>query len=88
MYARVGKRAEAQAILRESLAQAPKPGLAYSLAEIYAGLGERDQAFAWLEKAYQERNFLMLFLKVNPRVDNLRADPRFVDLLRRIGLQP
>jgi len=87
MYARAGRRAEAQTILRESLEQAKRePKFAYLIAEIYAGLGERDQAFAWLEKAYQGRDFLMPFLKVNPRVDSLRADPRFADLLRRVGL--
>src|SRR6266496_6629682 len=53
---------------------------------VYIGLGNKDQAFAWLEKAYQERSNPIAFFKVSPTVDPLRADPRFVDLLRRTGL--
>lgn len=58
-----------------------------SIAQIYTALGEKDEAFAWLEKAYEERAFQMQYLKVEPRWDSLRADPRFADLLRRVGLQ-
>ena len=57
-----------------------------SLAIAYAGLGERDQAFAWLEKGYEERAFQMQWLNVEPRWDSLRSDPRFKDLVRHIGL--
>lgn len=53
---------------------------------VYVGLGDKDRAFAWLEKAYQERANLMAYLKVSPMVDSLRSDPRFDDLLRRTGL--
>jgi TolB-like protein/Flp pilus assembly protein TadD len=56
------------------------------IALIYAGLGDKDQAFAWLEKAYEERAFNLAWLNVDPRWDNLRPDPRFTDLLKRIGL--
>jgi hypothetical protein len=59
---------------------------AFSFAVIYLGLGEKDQAFAWLEKAYEDRSSLILFLKGDPIWDPLRSDPRFADLLRRIGL--
>ncbi len=58
------------------------------MAEIFAQLGEKDQAFAWLERAYEERSFMMLYLKVAPNLDPLRSDPRFADLLRRVGLTP
>jgi len=58
------------------------------IALIYAGLGEKDQAFAWLEKGYEERSFQMQWLTVEPRWDSLRSDPRFADLLRRMGLKP
>jgi hypothetical protein len=51
------------------------------------GLGENEQAFAWLERAYKEHSSIMLFLKVHPYFDPIRADPRFVDLLRRTGLE-
>jgi TolB-like protein/tetratricopeptide (TPR) repeat protein len=55
-------------------------------AGIYAGLGERDQAFAWLNKAYDERNDRLIYLAVDPIVDPLRGDPRFGELMKRLGL--
>ena len=55
-------------------------------AGLYAVLGNTDQAFAWLEKAYQERSAKLLDLKVDPDFDSLRGDPRFGDLVRRVGL--
>jgi len=57
-----------------------------AMVHVYIGLGDKDRAFAWLEKAYQERSNLMAFLKVEPIADPLRSDPRFDDLLRRMGL--
>jgi hypothetical protein len=57
-----------------------------ALANVYIGLGDKDQVFFWLEKAYQERSNYMAWLKVFPLHDPLRSDPRFDDLLRRIGL--
>ena len=53
---------------------------------VYTSLGDKDRAFAWLEKAYQERSNFMAYLKVRPLADPLRSDPRFDDLLRRMGL--
>ncbi|HEY9286063.1 MAG TPA: tetratricopeptide repeat protein, partial [Pyrinomonadaceae bacterium] len=58
------------------------------IALYYARLGERDEAFAWLEKAMQERSILFNYLAADARFDNLRADPRFPELLARVGLQP
>jgi len=58
----------------------------YLTALIYAGLGEKDLAFEWLEKAYEERSDLLVYLKVEPRLDSLRSDPHFSDLLHRMGL--
>jgi serine/threonine-protein kinase len=55
-------------------------------AHLYARLGDRDQTFSWLEKAYAEREFRMFILKADPVFDYLHSDPRFADLLRRIGL--
>ena len=57
----------------------------YGIAIIHAGLGEKDQAFEWLEKAYEVRDLGMVFLKVDPTLDPLRSDPRFQDLLRRMN---
>ena len=58
------------------------------IGQYYARLGEREQAFQWLEKAYQERDGLMIWLRVDPRWDGLRSDPRFADIVRRVGLEP
>jgi DNA-binding winged helix-turn-helix (wHTH) protein/TolB-like protein/Tfp pilus assembly protein PilF len=71
-------------------AEESKQGLSigFEMAEIFAQLGEKDQAFAWLERAYEQRSFMMLYLKVAPNLDPLRSDPRFADLLRRVGHTP
>jgi hypothetical protein len=53
---------------------------------VYIGLGDKEQAFVWLEKAFQERSNYVAFLKVFPLLDPIRSDPRFNDLVRRIGL--
>jgi tetratricopeptide (TPR) repeat protein len=55
------------------------------IALIYAALGDKDPAFAWLEKGYQTHAWWMVFLKIDARFDKLRSDPRFADLLRRVG---
>lgn len=59
----------------------------YEVGLIHAALGETDVAFAWLEKAYQERSGWLAYMNVEPRLDCLRQDRRFSDLLQRIGLQ-
>lgn len=58
------------------------------VARIYMGLGERDLAFRWLERAYDEHAVHLVLLKVDPALDPLRDDPRFADLLRRVGFPP
>ena len=86
-YAAAGRRGKAEKVLadlNELFRQ--RQASPYYIAIIYAGLGEKEQAFGWLEKAYQERSRPLGGLKVNPVWDNLRSDPRFADLLRRIGL--
>ena len=55
-------------------------------AVVYVGLGEKDKAFEWLEKSYEERR--AVDLKADPAFDPLRSDPRWIDLLRRMNLQP
>jgi hypothetical protein len=52
----------------------------------YIGMGNKDQAFAWLEKAYSQHSYALITLKVEPGYDSLRSDPRFQDLMRRVGL--
>jgi serine/threonine protein kinase/tetratricopeptide (TPR) repeat protein len=84
--ARSGKHSEARALLEEALNSAREQYVSgYTIALVYNGLGEHDQAIAWLEKGYQNREPRMTFLKVEPKWNNLRADPRFQDLLRRVG---
>lgn len=61
---------------------------AFDMAEIYAQLDEKDQAFASLERAYEERSVMMMYLKVLPNLDPLRTDPRYADLLQRVGHTP
>jgi TolB-like protein/DNA-binding winged helix-turn-helix (wHTH) protein/tetratricopeptide (TPR) repeat protein len=86
-YAIAGRRKEARMLLRQLNEQAKHTYVpAFHIAIIHAGLGQKDQALAWLEKGYQERSAGMVWLKVDPRLDVLRSDPRFQDLLRRVGL--
>ncbi len=60
-------------------------GLAYVIALLSPTIGETEEAMTWLERAYEERDPLLLQAKTDPRLDPLRSDPRFDDLLRRIG---
>jgi len=66
----------------------PLVATAWSMAMLYTGLGLYDDAFASLEKAFVERFFLMPMLKVDPIFVALRGDPRYANLVRRIGLTP
>jgi len=86
-FAAIGKRAEAQKTLKELLQQSKVSYVSpYMIAAIYSGLGQRDQAFESLERAYQEKSpDLAYFLRADLRIDPLRADPRFLDLLRRMN---
>jgi eukaryotic-like serine/threonine-protein kinase len=86
-YAVAGKRPEALGILHELLGMAAKQYVSpYSIALVYAGLEDKDQAFLWLNKAYAERSVRLINIAVHPRFANLRGDPRFADLVQRIGL--
>lgn len=89
VHAQAGARAEAERLLARLLAEAarPSPRVApQDLSYVYAALGDRDEAFAWLDKAFEHRSSRILWLKVDPRVDSLRSDPRFAALIRRLGL--
>jgi serine/threonine protein kinase/tetratricopeptide (TPR) repeat protein len=88
-YAFVGERDEARKMLEKLERQAKRTYVSPTgIGLIYAVLGERQQAFAWLERAYEQRDYSLLELKVDPIFDPLRSDPRFQDLLRRVGLPP
>ncbi len=87
VYALSGKKGEARQVIEELKSAASQRYVPpYGIAVIYLGLGEIDAAFEWLEKAYREKCFLT-FLKVDPIFDGVRADPRFVSILRRLGLE-
>ena len=82
-----GKREQARRTLEELLELSREHHVdPYHFGIIYAGLGEAGKAFEWFEKAYRARSEELLFLKVEPRLDPIRADPRFKSLVRRIGL--
>ncbi len=86
-YAVAGKRDEAQKILDElKVASKQRYVSPFNFALIYIGLGDKDQAFEWLNKTFEENPYRIAFIKVQPRFDSLRSDPRFTDLLRRMKL--
>jgi len=88
-YALAGRRGEALTVLAQLKLLAKQRYVdATALALVYTGLGNKDQAFAWLEMGYQERSVMMTALKSDARFDGLRSDPRFQDLLRRVGFPP
>jgi len=88
-HARLGQRKEALQMI-EQLKAASKQSFvpALFIALVYAGLEDKDQAFTWLEKAHEERFNRLAYLKVEALWDPLRSDPRFPDLLRRVGIPP
>ena len=83
-YARWGKRSRALKMLDEmegSSCTSP-----HSIAEVHAALGQRDQAFEWLNKAFDLHDMQLVSMTTNPTLDGLRSDPRFAKLVRRVGL--
>ena len=60
--------------------------LSYQIAAIYAALEDKNKAFEWLEVAYQQKHDFLLDIKVDQKLDNLRSDPRFTQLLKKVGL--
>jgi TolB-like protein/Tfp pilus assembly protein PilF len=89
LAAQQGKRAEARGLVEHWIQECirmQRPGKSCYAAQIYAGIGEKDLAFQWLDKAYAERNPLLAYAKVMPYYDSLRPDPRFGTLIKRLGL--
>jgi tetratricopeptide (TPR) repeat protein len=86
-YAEDGRRPDALRLLAE-LKERKKKGYVPSAAFVntYLGLDDNEQAFVWLEQAYKEQSNILQFLKVHPYFDPIRNDPRFVDLMHRVGL--
>ncbi|MDX6695820.1 MAG: eukaryotic-like serine/threonine-protein kinase [Blastocatellia bacterium] len=89
VYAATGKRAEALGVVNELLALRKRQFIqAYEIAQIYAMLGEQEQALEWIAKAGEEHSFGVAFAAVDPDLEKLRDNPQFQDLLKRLGLRP
>ncbi|MBZ5513914.1 MAG: tetratricopeptide repeat protein, partial [Acidobacteriia bacterium] len=87
-YARAGNKAEAQKLLQKLIELSKQNLGTWEVALVYAGLGEKDRAFEWLERAYRIHDSGMCWLKVDQPLDPLRSDPRFQALLRRMNFPP
>ena len=86
-YALSGRRAEAVKLVKELEGLSERRYVSpFNIAKIYAGLGDKERMFEWLHKGYEDRSDHMLGLGVDPCFDGVRADPRFAELLRRLGL--
>jgi tetratricopeptide (TPR) repeat protein len=87
-YAASGKRSEALKIIEQlqELINRQSYVSPYSIALIHAALEDANEAFKWLDQAYRERDESFIHLKVDPRLDHLRSDPRFTERLRLINL--
>ena len=87
-YAAAGRKAEAGALLKESIEQSKRSHAgAFCIAFAFDALGDKEQTFTWLEESYKEHEAVLVFLNEWPfRNDAWRADPRFQDLVRRIGI--
>jgi tetratricopeptide (TPR) repeat protein len=87
IYSFAGKMKEAKKTLDQMLEQSKKIYISpWMIAAVYAGLGEKDKAFDWIERAFEERDHWLIYIKVSTIVDNLRSDPRFHKSLERMGL--
>ncbi len=87
VYARAGRTAVAKRIIQKLKKNVLKDGVGrYEIALVYAGLGEKNQAFKWLDAAYRAHDVGLVYLKVDPCLNPLRSDPRFTVLLQREGL--
>ncbi|HEX6125119.1 MAG TPA: winged helix-turn-helix domain-containing protein, partial [Pyrinomonadaceae bacterium] len=85
-YALAGRKDEARRILKELKQRADRQFISpCALAIVHSGLNEKDEAFEFLERAYSSRDFMLTLLKIEPTFDRLRDDPRYSDLMRRVG---
>ena len=87
VYGIAGKHADARRVLGELKEISKRRHVSpYNMAVVYAGLDDKDQAFEWLDRAYEAHSIGMPLLKIETVLDNLRSDPRFKDLLKRMNL--
>lgn len=87
VYARMGRTADAKKLIERLTVDVRRDGVGqYEIALIYAGLGDRNDAFQWLENAYRAHDVGLVYLKVDPCLDPLRSDPRLDELMQHVGL--
>jgi Flp pilus assembly protein TadD len=87
VYGRLGRRSEVDAVIKElEKRYADKAADGRDLAVVYAGTGDKDQAFGWLDKAFANRSVILAFLKLEPLLEPLQGDPRWKALEQRIGV--
>jgi tetratricopeptide (TPR) repeat protein len=86
-YARAGDVDAARKTIAQLEEDVRKDGVGrYEIALVYAGMGRKQDAFKWLEESYRAKDVGLVYLKVDPCLNPLRSDPRFDDLVRRVGL--
>jgi serine/threonine protein kinase/tetratricopeptide (TPR) repeat protein len=86
-YVQIDKREKAREVLDELIKRSKKAYVSpYHIATVYFALGENDQGFQWLNKAYKEKDYWLLWIKIEPFFDNIRQDPRYKELLKIMGL--
>lgn len=87
VYAVSGNSAEAQKIVAHLKQESEQRYVnSFEIALVYVGLGDNDQGIEWLNKAFGERSDQMIYLNADPRLDPIRSDPRFAELVRRVGI--
>lgn len=86
-YAMAGRYDEAHTVLKQLNALSSRRYVSpYDIAMVHVGLQENDEAFSWLQRAFEQRSLWLGYRNVEPQLDRLRSDPRFSDLLSRLGL--
>ncbi len=89
VYAISGQKAKAREIVHQLEVKSQRQYVSpYEIALVYVGLDEQEQALVWLRKAFEDRAWQLMYLRVEPKLDHLRAEPQFTDLLRDVGLAP
>jgi len=89
IYAAWGKINKAQEVLDDLKERSETAYISpYNMVKVCAGLGETDLTFEWLERAYEERSEWLTWLGVDPKLDSIRSDPRFQNLMQRVGFEP
>jgi len=88
LYGKSGRSGDARAVLAEfdELARQGRYASGYAIATIYVGLGDREHVFSYLDAAYRERSHWLVWLKRDPRWNEVRSDRRFQNLVRKVGL--